>query len=187
MSAKFPRWGGGGGVICGRKSTSSHSIIYFCVIVAEHFEIMPYQCNKITKTSRVPECKWNFFSDQLIFVAASMFLSAHHLCCISMLFFDLYILNDKRNLTCFPLTRKVQILETNKNANFTCRTSKMFSKKTYLSGMKYDVRLCQICHISVCLKEFSKTLFMFVRPVIEQTKVHFKILELLVITLGTRR
>ena len=28
---------------------------------------------------------------------------------------------------------------------------------------------------------------MFVRPIIEQTKVHFKILELLVITFGMRR
>ena len=46
---------------------------------------------------------------------------------------------------------------------------------------------CQICHGSVCLKEFSKNLFMFVRSIIEQRKVHFKILELLVITLGSRR
>ena len=34
--------------------TSSHSIIYFCVIVEEHFEIMPYRCNKITKKAWAP-------------------------------------------------------------------------------------------------------------------------------------
>ena len=37
-----------------------------------------------------------------------------------------------------------------------------------------------------CLsKEFSEHLSIFVRPLIEQTKVHFKILELLVITVCT--
>ena len=68
----------------------------------------------------------------------------------------------------------------------------MFSKKIYLSGMKYDVKtskksIFQICHGNVYLKVFSKTLFIFVRPVIDQTKVHFKILELLVITFCTGR
>ena len=43
--------------------------------------------------------------------------------------------------------------------------------------------ICQICHGSVCLKEFSKNLFMFVRPIIKQKKKT----ALLVITLDTRR
>ena len=55
---------------------------------------------------------------------------------------------------------------------------KMFSKKKYLSGMKYDVKMSkktflQIRHGSVCLKEFFKDLFMLVRLAIKQTKVHF--------------
>ena len=47
--------------------------------------------------------------------------------------------------------------------------------------------LLQICNGNGCLKEFSKNTIMFVRPIIEQIKVHFKIIELLVITFGTRR
>ena len=43
-----------------------------------------------------------------------------------------------------------------------------------------------VCHGNGCLKEFPKNIVMFVRPIIEQTKVHFKILELLVIMFGTR-
>ena len=43
-----------------------------------------------------------------------------------------------------------------------------------------------VCHGNGCLKEFPKNIVMFVRQLIEQTKVHFKILELLVITFGTR-
>ena len=45
--------------------------------------------------------------------------------------------------------------------------------------------VCQICHNSVYLNEFSNTLFIFLRPAFVRTKVHFKTLGLLVITLGT--
>ena len=44
-----------------------------------------------------------------------------------------------------------------------------------------------VCQGNGYLKEFPKNIVMFVRPIIEQTKVHFKILELLVITFGTIR
>ena len=70
---------------------------------------------------------------------------------------------------------------------------KMFSKKTYLSGMKllkYDVKTSKMTFLlnteAYVLNNFLK-LFMFVRPVTEQTKVHFKIVELLVNTFGTGR
>ena len=69
---------------------------------------------------------------------------------------------------------------------------KVFKKKKYLSDTKYDVRtssmtFCQTCHRCVCLRQLSKNLFIFVRPIIVKTKVHFKILELLVITFDTER
>ena len=64
-----------------------------------------------------------------------------------------------------------------------------FKNKEYLSGMKYDVKttFCQICHCCVCLKEFFRSLSMFVRPITEQTKAHHKILEFLVTTFGMER
>ena len=34
----------------------------------------------------------------------------------------------------------------------------------------------------VCLNKFSKTFFMYARPIQAQTKVHFKILQFLVLT-----
>ena len=42
-----------------------------------------------------------------------------------------YVLNDKRNLTLFIFLElvKVQILEINENADFTCRTSKSVFKE----------------------------------------------------------
>ena len=69
---------------------------------------------------------------------------------------------------------------------------KMFSMKNYLSDMKYDVKTSCITFLLIMSTEvyFSmifKTKFIFVRPIIEQTKVHSKILELFVIMLGTRR
>ena len=72
------------------------------------------------------------------------------------------------------------------------RHKNMFLKKMCLSGMKYGFTTSKMTFLSnMTLKRmskmFSKTLFMFVGPIIKQTKVHFKILELLVITFGTGR
>ena len=64
----------------------------------------------------------------------------------------------------------------------------LFSKKIYVSGMKYDDNTSKMTFFIKDVTEgFSKHLCMFVRPIIRQTKVHFKILELLVITFGTGR
>ena len=76
------------------------------------------------------------------------------------------------------LTRKSQTLEINESINFTCRTSNVFLRKLYLSGMKYDVKPSKITMFSnvsrkVYLKEFSKNISIFVRPVIEQNKSAF--------------
>ena len=45
--------------------------------------------------------------------------------------------------------------------------------------MKYDVKTSKMTFLSnmswsVCLKEFSKNLFMFVRPIIDKTKCTLK-------------
>ena len=62
----------------------------------------------------------------------------------------------------------------------------------FLIGMKYGVKTSRndvfvfVKNVTEAyIKGFSKNLFMFIRPIIKQTKVHFKILELRVITFGT--
>ena len=66
---------------------------------------------------------------------------------------------------------------------------KVFLNKIYLSNTKLDVKtskiaffffFCQFCCRSVCLKQFSKNIVMSIRTIVVQTKVHFKILKLLV-------
>ena len=69
---------------------------------------------------------------------------------------------------------------------------KIILNKIYLSNTKHDVktskkRFCQFCSGSVCLKQFSKNIFMSVRPIVVQTKVHFKSLKLLVVTFDMGR
>ena len=65
-------------------------------------------------------------------------------------------------------------------------------KDKYLSDMKYDVKTTEMTSLLIisrkCMsKWFLNTIFIFVSPIIEQTKVYSKILELHVITFGTRR
>ena len=55
----------------------------------------------------------------------------------------------------------------------------MFSQKDCLSRLKYDVKTSKMTFLlnmsNKCMsKSFSKNLFIFVRPIIEQTDVHFK-------------
>ena len=55
-----------------------------------------------------------------------------------------------------------------------------FSNKIYLFCMKYDFKTSKMTFLTnmsqKSIKEFSRNLFMFVRPIIDQTKAHFKIL-----------
>ena len=45
-------------------------------------------------------------------------------------------MTKKSDIFCFPLTRKVQILQINENLILLAGRQKVFSKKFYLSGMK---------------------------------------------------
>ena len=73
----------------------------------------------------------------------------------------MYTLRLKKPETfCFPVTRKVQILEMNEDANFTYRTYKMFSKKKYLFDMKYDVKTSKMTFlVNRSRKCMSKRIF----------------------------
>ena len=44
-------------------------------------------------------------------------------------------------------------------------------------------RFCHFCPESVCLQQLSKHIFMSVRPIQVQTRVHFKSLQFLVVML----
>ena len=72
-------------------------------------------------------------------------------------------------------TRKVQNLAIKENANFTSSAAKSVYKKK----KKWRCNVIGLFHTR------TKNIVMFVRPIIEQTKVHFKILELL--TFSMRR
>ena len=53
--------------------------------------------------------------------------------------------------------------------------------------MEHDVttskyRFKHFCLVSVCLDIFLKTFFMYARPILVQTKVHFKNLQFLAVT-----
>ena len=66
----------------------------------------------------------------------------------------------KPDTFCFPLTRKVQILELNVNANFTYRTSKSIFDKIYLSNTKRDIKTSKIAFLSILSRKcMSKAIF----------------------------
>ena len=64
---------------------------------------------------------------------------------------------------------------------------KVFLNKIYLSNKTSKIAFLSILFRSVCLKQVSKNIFMSVRPIVVQTKVHFKILKLLVVTFDMGR
>ena len=57
---------------------------------------------------------------------------------------------------------------------------KVFLNKIYLSNAKHDVKTSKITFLTMLSrkymsKNFSKNIFMSVKPIVVQTKVHFKI------------
>ena len=69
---------------------------------------------------------------------------------------------------------------------------KVFLNKIYLSNTKHDVKTSKVAFLSILSrkymsKQFSKNIFMSVRPIVVQTKLHFKILKLLVVTFDMGR
>ena len=66
----------------------------------------------------------------------------------------------------------------------TLTCSKIISNKptTEKSRQRQRYRLCHFCRVSICLNLFSKTISLYAWPRQVQTKVHFKILQFLVVT-----
>ena len=92
----------------------------------------------------------------------------------------IYLTTKEPDTFSFPLTRKIQTIDINENVNCTCKTSYSILKENLFIWYEMEVKTSKMtfyqnCHRSVCLKGFFRNLFMFVRPTIRQTKVHFNL------------
>ena len=87
------------------------------------------------------------------------------------------------------VTRRFSFGPYSYSTNNRAKNNTYFNSKTLksISNMERDfttskIPFCHFCPGSVCLKQFSKTIFIFVRPIEIQTIVHFESSQFLVVT-----